>query len=468
MPGFLRPGRLLIFLALIGVCAAGFRGGPAPPAAQPVLSGGAPIVLCGPEAAWPALGNFASVSPTIVNWARQATRGVEPGGHLAVVLLPGARWNGPDPCRDGMQKVVDMLEQSVADTGHYPESLPGQKAGGCELSYTCSGDDFELTCSNGLRYTSLEGFMTVPAETVVLYGSGPQPQVRGLEGEALAAHQELLNGVWQETLKTDALEFHLEGAPLGPLATQLSALEGRCLSDRLEVEAFTVAPGPSSVRPSKKALLEALSGLPAGATFGLALQPGLLPALPKGISLTSLTPAEQRHIWDAMQGLATGALAVGSEWTLDGDDALNRLRVGRAPVWGSLPLASNDAGMEFINGSPVVRRRVELENLACARVLNKRLDLALGGELPTATEPVGEDVFPRSLPGEPGAAGWLEVQRGKRSQVVRWAAGPTNGGLWLVADLTPGNHTPPEPPLLNAGDLDPEAANDNVAWDSDY
>lgn len=467
MPGFLRPGRLLIFLALIGACAAGFRWGPAPPAAQPILSEGAPIVLCGPEAAWPALGTFQPMAPSLVSWARQATRELQPGAYMAVVLLPGARWYGPDPCRDGLQKVIDELEQQVADTGHYPETLPRQTAGGCTLTYACTGDDFELSCSNGLRYTSLEGFQTTSPETIVLYGSGPTPEVRGLDAEGQSTHRALIDAIWEETRKTDALEFHLEGAPLGQLQGQLTALEGRCFSDRLELRAYSAHPAPGHFRPSRKALLTALGGLPEGATSGLALQPGLVPELPQGMSLTTLSPVEQRHIWDAMQTLAQGALAVGADWRLDDADAVGRLRVGRAPVWGSLPIASNAAGMEFLNGSPVVRRRVELENQASARVTDSRLDLALGAELPAGLQPVGEDVFPARLPGEPGAAGWLEVQRGKRCQVVRWAAGPSDGGLWLVADLTPGPAVPPEPPVLQAGEHDPEAEHDDVAWDAE-
>lgn len=466
MPGFLRPGRLLLFLVVIGVCAAGLRGsGPAPPAAQPLLSGGAPLVLCGPEAAWPALGTFQSVAPQVVAWARQNTRDLNPGGHLAVVLLPGARWYGCDPCREGMQKVVDQLEQQLVETGRYPESLPPTRLGGCELTYRCSGDDFELDCSNGLHYSSLEGFTASESETAVLYGDGPTPEVRGLDANCLSAHRELLDRIWQETLRTDALEFHLEGAPLGPLAGDLTALEGRCLSDRLELQGFVSQPAHREFKPSREALLQALSGLPAQARFGLAVEPGLLPRLPRGLSLTSLTPVEQRHIWDNMQALAQGALALGADWKLDDAEAVNRLRTGRAAVWGSLPLSSNQAGMEFLNGSPVVRRRVELENLASARVQGQRLDLALGAQLPAGPQEVKEDVFPKEMPGTPGAAGWLEVQRGARTQILRWAAGPSSSGLWLVADITAGEAAPPEPPELQAGQLDPDAATDSVAWD---
>lgn len=463
MSGWLRPGRVLVFLALIGACAAGFRGGEARPEARPGFVQGAPVVLCGPPTAWPALGLLEPFNPELVAWARKALVDVPPDARVAVVLLPGTPWNGTDSCRAQLEAAVDTLEQQVAESGGYPETLPAQPEGSCRLTYRCLGEDFELSCSSGLRYNSLEGLQGATCRTAVLVGSGPEPEVRGLDPETRSQHQELLNAVWQEACKTQALRFHLEGPALQQWP--YSSLEGTCLSDRLELELSLKQPHRLP-EPSREAVLEALGRASARANCALAVQPGLI-ELPRELRLTGLTRAEEHHLGEALTRLNQGALAVSSDWVLEGPAAWNLLGSGRATLQASI-LLDEKAGHDFVSGSPVLHRRVGLQKMGQARLQRGRLDLSLGTELPVEEREVGEELLPGQLPGQPGAAGWLKLRRGQRLQSLRWAAGPSLDGLWLVAELSPSQgDSSPEPPTLTAGELDPDAENDGIAWDSE-
>ncbi|MCE7869498.1 hypothetical protein DYH09_03865 [bacterium CPR1] len=462
MSDWLRPGRILVFLALIGACAAGFRGGEARPEAPPGFVQGAPIVLCGPPGAWPALGVLEPFNPELVAWARRALVDVPPDSRVAVVLLPGSPWTGADSCRAQLEAAVDALEEQVAQTGAYPESLPAQPGGSCSLTYQCLGEDFELTCSRGLRYNSLEGLQGPTCRTAVLIGSGPEPEVRGLDRELQTAHKELLAAVWRETCQTQALRFHLEG----PVLEQwpYASVEGTCLSDRLDLDLRAKQPHRLP-DPSPEAVLEALGRLSAGANCALAVQPGLFD-LPAGLRFTGLSQTEERHLEESMVRLTRGAVAISSDLILEGPAAWNLLRAGRTTLQASI-LVDEKAASEFLAGSPVLHRRVGLQEMGLARLQDGRLDLALGTELPADSRQVGEELLPRQLPGHPGAAGWLKLRRGHRLQSLRWAAGPGQGGLWLVAELSPGQpDSAPEPPTLTAGELDPAAENDGIAWDA--
>lgn len=463
MSGWLRPGRVLVFLALIGACAAGFRGGEARPEDSPGFVQGAPIVLCGPSDAWPALSVLEPFNPELVAWARKALVDVPPNTRVAVVLLPGSPWNGVDSCRAQLEAAVDNLEEQVAETGAYPESLPAQPKGCCSLTYRCLGEDFELQCSSGLRYYSREGLQSTTCSTVVLVGSGPEPEVRGLDQQTRSQHEEMLTAVWRETCQTQALRFHLEGPALA--RWPYASLEGTCLSDRLEIKLKAKQPRRLP-DPSREAVLEALGRLPAGANCALAVQPGLI-ELPAEFQFTGLSQAEERHLSESLLGLTRGALAVSSDWLLEGPAAWNLLRAGRTTLQASI-LVDEKSGNEFLAGSPVLYRRVSLQEMGQARLQGGRLDLALGTKLPADSRPIGEELLPGQLPGQPGAAGWLKLRRGQRLQSLRWAAGPSQGGLWLVADLSPSQpESSPEPPSLTAGELDPEAENDGVAWDAE-
>ncbi|GMU51120.1 MAG: hypothetical protein AMXMBFR33_02660 [Candidatus Xenobia bacterium] len=402
-------------------------------------------------------------NPELVAWARRALVDVPPSSRVAVVLLPGSPWNGADSCRAQLEAAVDALEEQVAETGAYPESLPAQPGGCCNLTYRCQGEDFELTCSSGLRYNSLEGLQGPTCRTAVLIGSGPAPEVRGLDRKTRSQHEELLAAVWRETCQTQALRFHLEGPALEQWP--YASVEGTCLSDRLELELKAKQPHPLP-EPSREAILEALGRLSSEANCALAVQPGLI-ELPAGLRFTGLSQAEERHLAESLARLTRGALAVSSDWLLEGPAAWNLLKAGRTTLQASI-LVDERTGNEFLAGSPVLHRRVGLQKMGQARLQEGRLDLALGTELPGDSRQAGEELLPAQLPGQPGAAGWLKLRRGQRLQSLRWAAGPSQGGLWVVAELSPSQpDSSPEPPTLTAGELDPEAENDGIAWDAE-